>query len=166
MKLKAISVMIIAGAAVLAAAQMGDNKPIGLDARVGAFFPIDSGTQGVGNTWLDLGLDFEAKKLSPSASLKVSLDYAYRGGFTSLPLLLNYQIRQGPIYAFVGAGGNFNRIPQDDGTVFSKTNWAYDAGIGYDVMKNGGSPIFVEGRFFGNENSNLNGFAVFLGIRM
>jgi len=78
MKLKAISVMIIAGAAVLAAAQMGDNKPIGLDARVGAFFPIDSGTQGVGNTWLDLGLDFEAKKLSPSASLKVSLDYAYR----------------------------------------------------------------------------------------
>jgi hypothetical protein len=166
MKLKAITVMIIASAAVLATAQVGDNKPIGVDARVGAFFPVDSGTQGVGNTWLDLGLDFDIKKLTPTATIKFSMDYSYRGDFRSLPVLLNYVLRHGPLYAFVGAGGNFNRIPQDDGSTYSKTNWAYDAGVGYDVEKNGGAPIFVEGRFFGNENSDLNGFAVFLGIRM
>jgi len=164
MKLKAISVVIIASAAMLANAQF--DKPVGVDARVGAFFPTDSSTQGVGNTWLDLGLDFDLKKLSPTASLKASLDYAYRGDYRSLPLLLNYEVRKGSVYVLGGVGANFNRIPQDDGTMYSRTSWAYDLGIGYDVEKNGGAPIFVEGRFFGNENSDLNGFGVFVGIRI
>ena len=164
MNLKALSIAVIAAAAGLASAQ--GYKPVGVDVRIGSFLPTDSGTQGVGNSWLDLGLDFDVHRLSPDAHLAVSFDYTYREGYRSLPLLLNYVLRRGPAYAFAGAGGNFNIVPQNDGSNFTRTTWAYDIGIGYDFLHNAGNPIFVEGRFYGNEETNLDGFGVFLGIRM
>ncbi len=165
MNLKAISVVFIAGVTMLANAQTAD-KPIGVGARVGAFFPTDKTTQNVGNTWLDLGIDFDVKKLTPSASLSLSLDYGYRESYRSLPLLLNYKVKRGSIYLLGGVGINFNKIPQTDGSTSGKTNFAYDLGIGYDVSTNGGAPIFIEGRFFGNKQSELNGFGAFIGIRL
>lgn len=165
MNLKAISIAVIAaGAAGLASAQ--GYKPVGVDVRIGDFLPTDSGTQGVGNSWLDLGFDFKVFQLSPDSHLAVSFDYAYREGYRTMPLLLNYVIRRGPVYALAGVGGNFNLIPQDDGTTYTRTTWAYDVGIGYDFMHNGGNPIFIEGRFYGDQQTNIDGFGVFLGIRM
>jgi hypothetical protein len=164
MNLKAISIAVIAAAASLSSAQ--GYKPVGVDVRVGDFLPTDSGTQGVGNSWLDFGLDFELHRLSPSAHLAVSFDYAYREGYRSMPLLLNYVIRRGPAYVLAGVGGNFNVVPQSDGSTYTQTTFAYDLGIGYDFLHNAGNPIFIEGRFFGDQKADINGFGVFLGIRM
>ncbi len=166
MKLKAISILLIATSAVLATAQVAPTNPIGVGARIGAFFPTDSTTQNAGNTWLDLGIDFQVKKLTPSASLSVSLDYAYRQDFRSVPLLLNYVLKKGSIYLLAGAGGNFSRFENGDGSIDSKTSFSYDAGIGYDLTSGGGTPIFVEGRYFGSSQSALNGFGAFIGIRL
>jgi hypothetical protein len=166
MNLKATIAVSLASIAVLASAQTDTQKPIGVGIRAGAFLPTDSSAKSAGDAWLDFGLDFNLHQLSPTSSLVVSADYAFRDDFRSLPLLVNYVVRTGPVYLLGGVGGNFSRIARSNGSTDDKGTFAYDLGIGYDVLKNGGSPIYVEGRFFGNSKTELNGFGVFVGVRL
>lgn len=160
------------GVAAVASAQTTDQQPLGLSARIGAFFPTDSTTQSESKTWLAAGLQYKLTNLSVGAagtnyrsSLELSFDYTSRGDYQSLPLLLNYvgHVGDGVFYTG-GLGVSFTRVPEVGG-VTSKARFAYTLGLGYDFPTTGSLPVFVEGRFFGNERSELNGFAAYVGVR-
>lgn len=167
---KAITTMVagalIAGAAVPAVAQ---DKPAGLSVRLGLFLPTDSSTKSTSDSWFAFGVDYKLGNLTSAGGdhlgkLSLSLDYAGKGSFRTVPFVLNYTIRRGKIYAFAGPGVTFARSDVGGSTTEDKTDFAYDAGVGLD-FDSGENPVFLEGKFMGCSNSSLNGFGVFLGFR-
>jgi hypothetical protein len=166
MNFKATVAIAFLGIAVLAGAQ---EKPLGLSARVGPFFPLSPDAQTAGNTWFGAGLDFKIHDLTQdekwgTSSIALSLDYTYRQDFRSLPVLVNYVVRKGELYYLAGVGVNFTRDPNLSSS--SQTKFAYDLGVGYDILKNGGTPIFVEARYFGNQYATFNGIGAYVGVRL
>jgi len=168
--MKKIITMTAAGALILAAVPAfgQETKPLGLSARIGIFLPTDNGVKDVSNSWFGAGVDFKLAKFEgtnkdQSNALSVSLDYAGRENIRTVPLILNYVIRQGQAYVFAGAGLTFGRLP-DGASTSSQTFFGYDAGVGYDIAT-GSTPIFVEAKFMGAGNSTLNGFGFFVGAR-
>jgi hypothetical protein len=155
---------LVFGAAVSASAQEAANPPVGLSARIGVFLPTEDSTRDVASdSWFAAGVDFKLKDLATMGgpgSFTVSLDYAAKNDFRLLPILLNYQVRQGSSYLFGGVGATFSRL----GNGNSDTLFAYQIGVGYDYQA-GATPLFVEGKFMGTEKSELNGFGVYVGVR-
>src|SRR5450432_4057947 len=137
MKLKALIAISLAGLSVLAAAQA--DKPLGISARVGAFLPSNSTARDAGTSWLDFGIDYTLHEFEPKAAfasrLSLSIDYSVRQDFRQIPILINYVYRQSELYYFAGIGGNFTRIPVVGGSQ-DTTHFAYDLGVGYDLLKN------------------------------
>jgi len=164
---KMVGAALLAGAAVPAMAQ--ESRPIGLSLRAGLFLPTDRGLRDVGDSWFAAGLDYRLRDFGVSAttgqqtSLTLSLDYASKSGFRTVPILVNYQIRRNELYFFGGIGLSATRIATAGGSD-DKTRFAYQLGVGYDFQR-GNTPLFVEGKFLGNERSELNGFGVFVGVR-
>ncbi|MBI1757523.1 MAG: hypothetical protein HYR64_10500 [Fimbriimonas ginsengisoli] len=149
-----------------------ESKPVGLSVKAGLFWPSSSAGRNAGSTWFAGGAEFrvrdasvETKGIGPNSTITASLDYYNKGGFSNMPVLLNVVTHTSEMYYTVGAGVGFNRTPDGSGGTDSKTRFAWQAGVGYDFMQ-GKSPLFVEGKYFGNASSDLNGFGVFVGIHI
>lgn len=167
---KVITTMVgalLLGAAVPALAQTDAIKPVGLSARIGLFFPTDDTQRDSATSYFAGGLDYKLPfnlRAMGNTQLTLSLDYAAKDDYRVVPLLVNANYHRDQFYAFAGVGLAFSRRPTGGGTE-DKTRFAYQAGIGYD-FHTGQNPIFVEGKFIGNDWSELNGFGVFVGVRL
>jgi hypothetical protein len=160
-----VGAALVLGAAVPAFAQ--DSKPVGLSLRAGLFVPTDRGVRDVADSWFAGGLDYKLRDM-PSASgqmnsISLSLDFAGKSGYRTVPILANYVVHHDQLYVFGGLGLSFSRFPVGGGSE-DKTEFAYQVGAGYDFQA-GPTPLFVEGKFMGNGRSTLNGFGFFAGIR-
>jgi hypothetical protein len=172
MKKTAVLAAITAAMVLTIAPAMAQDAPTstGISLRVGAFFPNDAFAKAQSKTWFAVGVQYKVSELSQfskdnyKADLAVSFDYYERSGFRISPLLLNYVGHIGEDFFYTGGVGvAFTRFPA--GTGFnSETKFAYTVGVGYNVTK-GKQPIFVEGKFFGNETKEYNGFGLYAGIR-
>jgi len=143
----------------------------GLSARVGAFFPTGGAAKAESKTWLAVGLQYKVRDLSfatksPTykAHVAVSVDFYNRNDYRVVPVLVNYVADLNEKFFYTaGAGVSFSRKPAGGGTK-QDTNFAYTLGLGYNLTT-GSTPVFVEGRFFGNDDSSLNGYGLFVGVR-
>lgn len=158
---------LILGSTVSAMAQAPTFKPLGVSLRTGLFLPSEKATRtATGDGVFGFGIDYKLSDvtlLKPSkgysGSLSLSLDYYGRNNVSNVPLLLNYVGRTGQVFYSAGAGIGFNQSPNND-----KARFAYAFGLGYE-FKSTSVPFFVEGKFFGNEKSELNGVGLFVGVR-
>lgn len=163
--------LLAVGAASSALAQ--ESKPVGLAIRGGVFFPSSSFSRDVGQTWLAGGAEYRLREQnlgtvgasSSSADLSVSIDWYGKSNDSTMPLLLNFTGHNNEFYYTAGAGFGFNRQPNAAGGTTSATKLAYQFGLGYNFQQ-GRSPLFVEARYWGNQESDLNGVAVYMGVRL
>ncbi len=170
---KNITLVAIAVAGLFAVqTASAQTSPVnGLSARVGAFFPTGGAAKAESKTWLAVGLQYKVRELSIAAKsptykahLAVSVDFYNRNDYRVVPVLVNYvgELNEKLFYT-AGAGLSFSRKPSGGGTS-QNTNFAYTLGVGYNLTS-GATPVFVEGRFFGNDDSSLNGYGLFVGVR-
>jgi len=147
-----------------AAAQM--TKPIGLSIRAGAVFPTDSSTRSaVGNTWLGFGAEYALGAMGmgmpgTNGHLSISADWFGKSSASVIPVLLNFVGTQNEFFYSAGAGVSFT-----SGTPFSKTNFGYQVGVGYNFAT-GATPVFIEAKYWGNGHSQLNAIGAYLGVRL
>lgn len=169
MNVLGLSTALLAGVVANAGAQ--ETKPINLSLRAGLFFPSDGDARDEGNTWFAIGAEYKLKDLhfgeyqpGYSAALTLSLDNYGKGDFYNTPLMLNYVGRINQFYYTTGAGVGWTEIP---GVGKSKTDnlFAYSLGFGYD-FQHGSLPVFIEARYWGSTETKLNGFGVYLGVRL
>jgi hypothetical protein len=144
------------------------SSPVGVSLRVGGFAPSQAGTSNdAGTSWVAAGFDYKLSgihcPLLPPGYFSVSIDYSGKGEFRSAPLLANYTSGK-TLYWSVGAGVNFDRFPQDDGTVNDKIRFAYSGAIGLNFVQ-GQVPLFLELRYFGCEDNRIAGTALYIGGR-
>lgn len=168
---------IIASAVLLAAsvAMAQESRSTGVSIRGGAFFPVNDLGRTEGNTWFGGGVEYRVADVrmgsmssTQSAHWSISADYYGKGDLSAFPILVNYCVHTNEIYYYAGAGVAFTRDYQVIAGARSrrnKTTLGYRLGAGYEFQK-GSNPLFVEGTFFGNSTSALNGFGVFVGIRL
>ena len=169
--LAAAAGVIAVSAAVPALAQ--ETKPVGLSLRAGVFFPTAGVAKDAGKSWFIGGAEYKLEGLnlgttganSTTQSLSLSVDFYNKSNVSNVPVLLNYVGRNNELFYSIGAGIGFNRLPNGSGGTESKARFAGQVGLGYDFMQ-GKSPLFVEGKYFFNQKSDLNGFAVYLGIHL
>jgi hypothetical protein len=147
-----------------------DYVPHNLSVRLGGFFPTNGAAKDESKTWLGVGAQYTfrtgivQKESGYSADLAVSLDYYGRGDFRALPVMVNYIGHMSPkLWYTGGVGASFSRYPKG-GSTDSSVEFAYALGVGYNLIE-GKQPIFVEGRYWGNSESKLSGFAIYAGIR-
>jgi hypothetical protein len=155
------SALAVFGGVGAAHAQSSD---VGISLRAGVLFPTNSNSSSTyGSTWFAFGAEYRLFKLDPSSSLKptvaLSLDYFSRNHITETPILLNYVVHSNGFFGSVGAGAAFDHVPGS-----SETKFAYQVGIGYDIP-NTEIPLFLEAKFFGNQDSSLDGVGVYAGVR-
>ncbi|HVL38596.1 MAG TPA: hypothetical protein VM328_04310 [Fimbriimonadaceae bacterium] len=157
------------GAACFTAATPADaqvTQSSGISLRAGLFFPSDSAARDEGASWFAFGADYRLGDLqlgmTPgyTAHLSLSADVFSKGDYRNVPVLLNYVGRTSEFYYSAGAGFGFGRVAGE-----ARTRFAYALGVGYDFMQ-GAMPLFAEAKYFGSSDSALNGFAVFVGIRL
>ena len=162
-KVLAIAVGGFALGALALPAAAQTSKPVGLSIRAGVDFPTTNGS----NTVLfGAGLEFNLSNLTPGSMglgnnghISASIDYYGKNNAYVLPFLLNYVGTANEFYYSLGAGIAYSKT----GT----TNWnfGYSAAIGVNFSQSQ-TPLFLEGRFFGNSKSNLNAIGVYLGVRL
>lgn len=138
----------------------------GLSARIGVFFPTQSNARALSRTWFaagaqyklgDFGGGFITQKVA--GTYAISLDYFQRDQFQVLPVMLNYIGSIDRYFFTLGAGVSFTRIPgQND-----QGRFGYTLGAGYNLNV-GTVPLFLEGRFWGNERNEANGFGLYAGV--
>jgi hypothetical protein len=168
---KIFLVSILAVSAALSFAQ--ESKPMGVSARLGFFLPTAEAARKAGKQWLTFGFDYKLGDLKyeaasgKAASYGVSVDYASKGDFTQVPVVLMYtSTLEGGFYYLGGAGLNFTKSiskgtnPKKE----SKTGFAYQVGIGMEI-KGQKLPAFAEIKYMGSSRSNLNGLGIFGGVR-
>lgn len=165
----ALAVTLATVAAVPAFGQM--TKPLGLSLRAGPFFPSASRASDEGKTWFVAGLEYKLGDLNfsgvdakTSSSYSISLDYYGKGDFRSVPVTLNYVGRTDQFYFSAGAGVAFTRIRTTANQTKSNSEFAYQFSVGYDFVK-GTTPVFVEARYYGSAETDLNGFGLLIGTR-
>lgn len=158
-----VSAALVAGAVTTASAQEAPEKPTGISIRAGVYIPTDRGIKDFNDTWFAAGVDYQfAQK-----PWFVSVDYTAKDDFRIIPFTLNYKAQSGSgLYGFLGAGFALSRREVAGGGTEDKTRFAYQAGLGWEFERQAKNPFFVEGRFVGNDNSDLNSFAAFVGIRL
>lgn len=169
---------IVLGSAVVLAAAVGTaqtTKPMGLSVRAGLVWPTSGYGRSIGRTWFGVGGEYKVSDANfgtmdrgSSGIFSVSVDYYGKGAASAVPVLVNYVGMRNEMYYTLGAGLAITRDEELVGGVMqgrTKTNFAYQLGVGYN-FQSGTNPLFVEGRFFGNSNTNLNGIGVFVGIRL
>lgn len=168
--LLSISALLVVGACATAPALASDdyNAPVGVSMRVGIFDPSQAGTlNNTSTSWFAAGFDYKLSGIKlqalPKGYFSVSIDYAGKGEYRSAPLLLNYTSGK-TLYWSAGAGVNFDRFPQDDGTVNDKIRFGYSGAVGLNFV-NGQVPLFLELRYFGCEDNRIGGTALYIGGR-
>ncbi|MCX7799329.1 MAG: hypothetical protein N2109_03195 [Fimbriimonadales bacterium] len=187
--LAALAVAAALSAGLTAVAPAQEAKPLGLSIRAGGFFPTDSDAKDESDVWFALGLEYKLANLtlqqqqSTTTHLSLSADWFESGDFRQFPLLLNLVATQEQTYFSVGVGLTFAEYgrwvsgddePQegpaglsdnDEWRTDEDTLFAYSIGIGYRFQQ-GSTPVFLEARYFGCEKSVLNGFAVYVGVKL
>jgi hypothetical protein len=167
--LTSFAALSVAGAiATTTAVAQEYQAPVGISLRIGGFAPSQSGTSNdAGTSWLAAGFDYKLSGIKvPGLNhghFSVSIDYAGKGEFRSAPLLFNWTSGKS-LYYSLGAGVNFDRFPQDDGTINDKVRFAYSGAVGYNFV-NGQVPLFLELRYFGCEDNRIAGTALYVGGR-
>jgi len=170
------SIAVLAGlAALIVIAPAQTSKPIGLSVRAGLIWPTSGFGRDQGRTWFGLGGEFKLKDstfgITDRAStgmITLSADYYGKGAGSSFPILLNYVGNNNEFFYSVGAGIAFNRDETVNAGLVrgrNKTDFAYQFGLGYNFQQ-GQNPLFVEAKYFGSGNSNLNAFGVYIGVRL
>ena len=154
-------------AALTVGAFAQEMKPVGLAVRAGLFMPTDSTTRAGGTGWFAFGVDYKvAEKMNASTGMdrvSVSLDFAAKNNYRVVPLLVNYTRDNGSYYISAGIGVSFSRRPTGMG-VEDRARLGYQVSIGHN-FETSQFPLFIEGRFLGNEKAELNGFGVYAGVR-
>jgi hypothetical protein len=143
------------GAAVPAFSQ---EKPTGFDARIGLYGPTDQNFKDVNDAWVAFGADYRLTHRGGFA-IAASFDYAGKGEDRLVPITLNLILRRHKAYAFAGAGIGFIKDNGND-----LTSLAYEAGIGWDFTT-GPDSVFIEAKYLGSSDANVNGVGVYLGVR-
>lgn len=160
----ALALVAVAGMMTTAYAQ---DKPTGVSVRAGIFLAAGNAKDAEGQNWFVGGLEYKLGDLkydgSTNTSYSLSLDYYGKGSFSSAPLLMNYIWRTESFYYSVGAGVAFTHTAFG-GKSDSAMEFGYALTLGKDFVR-GGKPLFVEAKYFGNNRSELNGFALMGGIR-
>ena len=170
------SVVVLAGLAALAVvAPAQTSKPIGLSVRAGLIWPTSGFGRDQGRSWFGLGGEFKLKDSTfgvndraSTGMITLSADYYGKGAASSFPILLNYVGMNNEIFYSFGAGVAFNRDEQVVAGLVqgrNKMDFAYQIGVGYNFQQ-GQNPLFVEAKYFGSGNSNLNALGVYIGIRL
>lgn len=170
------SIVVLAGLMALSTVSMAQtSKPIGLSVRAGLMMPTSGFGRDQGRNWFGIGADFKLKDqnfgITDRAStgmLTISADYYGKGAASSLPILLNYVGMQNEFYYSLGAGFAFNRDEVVNAGLTqsrNKTDFAYGLGLGYNFQQ-GQNPLFIELRYFGSGNSNLNAIGAYIGVRL
>lgn len=129
-----------------------------------------SGAGGVfGDQWFTAGAEMDLFRpgfglpipLDPKITL--STDAYNKSGASSVPVLVNLRIRQGPLRFSGGVGFAFTDVPDEDSSI----EFAYQVSAGYDLPWFG-LPLTAELRYFGVQGVGtvLDGFAVTLGFRL
>ena len=162
---------LAAASALTTSAVAQETRPMGLSLRAGAFFPSSDAGRNENRTWLAIGAEFKLKDLNfgmgepgTSSHLSASIDYMGSGDFRSLPVLINWVGRNNEFYYTAGLGYTFGRN-EVAGVADDRNALAYSLGVGYDFQQ-GRTPFFLEGRFWGSSESDFNGFAVYVGVRL
>jgi len=147
------------------------TTPVGLSLRAGVFFPTDSSARAEADAWFAFGAEYKIKDLGfgdqqagYSSSLSISADYMAKGDFQSVPVLLNYVGRVNQFYYTGGAGIGFTQVPVGEGHN-SDTLFAYSLAVGYDFQQVH-LPVFLEARYFGSTEDRLDGYVIYLGVRL
>lgn len=154
---------------VATAAADATEKPVGVGLRIGAAWPTDRGARdAAGDTWTAFGVDYKISDLNLkgapagyASSIGLSVDYASRGDYRILPVLVNYVGHLGGLFFEAGAGASFGKIGGDD-----KVRAGYGVGLGYEF--NSGSsatPAFLEAKLLGSDRKELNAIGVYIGVR-
>lgn len=166
--MKRFALICALGAFAVAVAPAQETKPVGVSVKGGFFFPSKKSAREAGSNWFVLGADYKLKDLKyasgpdgMSTSLSLSVDYASKGDFRSVPVLVNYVSRRNEMYYFAGIGMGFLKGP----TTGNESRMAYQLGVGYDFQR-GANSMFVEGRWLGSARDEVSGFAVTIGIRL
>ncbi|RYG48648.1 hypothetical protein EON79_03840 [bacterium] len=167
---KIFAIAALAATVVPAFAQSVVPGSTGLSARVGAFFPAHTTARNLSKTWFAAGIQYKGGDLvngpfnaRVSASYAFSVDYIQRADFRIVPVMVNYVGEVDRIFFTAGVGVAFTRFPVAGGSD-DKARFAYTLGAGYKVNI-GTVPAFVEGKFWGNEKSEANGFGLYAGVR-
>ncbi len=166
-----IAALVVAGSTMMAGnAYAQETKPLGLSVRAGFFLPTNRAAKNAGENWLSFGLEYKIGdlKFGPTNpgyvnSYSISVDYYNKGDFRNVPVMLNYIGRGETIYYFAGAGVGFSRLTIGT-NVLNSTDFAYQMGIGYEIMR-GKTPIFFEAKYVGSGESRLAGWGLFVGTR-
>jgi hypothetical protein len=155
---------LVVGCAAGASAQ--SNGPTGISLRIGAFFPTASG---VGGTFTAFGADYKLNSLAANVTGSgmigywgISADYYSRGGLSNLPLVVNYNMRTGPLVYSLGAGIEFYNLDDFNGS--SGTGFDAQAGVAYDITTKI-LPIFVQAKYYLASHDANRGFGVYVGVR-
>jgi len=159
----AVATLLCLGGAGAANAQ-APIAPVGIKLRVGLFFPTDTSLQDRGNAWIAFGGEYRLANLGKvndemHPTLALSVDYMARNNVSELPILLNYEIHQNGFFGSVGAGVSYDRVFQG-----SETRFGYQVGVGYDFLPSAQLPMFLEAKFWGNDHTQYDGVAVYIGV--
>ncbi len=170
-RITTIAMLAALAVGTVSAAFAQTPEPIGLSVRLGALWPSNDAPKNEGDCWFTGGLDYKIKNLnfgntdpSFSSALSVSLDYYGKGDFSNVPVLLNFVGRKDQFYYSAGAGVAFAKTPDGYGGTDSNLELGYQFSVGFDFTK-GQTPVFVEARYQGCGKSDLNGIALYAGIR-
>jgi hypothetical protein len=163
----------IFGLVLASGALAQESTQTGISVRGGLFFPSSSAGQDVGRTWFGGGLEYRLQNVNvgkygaseKSGDISLSVDYIGKEDASAVPIMLNYVSHKNELYYTVGAGISMNRVPNGAGSSDDSTKVGFTAGIGYNFQQ-GRSPLFVEGRYWGNSSATLNGFAAYIGVRL
>ncbi|MCW5937383.1 MAG: hypothetical protein KIT11_08770 [Fimbriimonadaceae bacterium] len=172
MKKTAITLAAVALGVMLAAPAAAQyEKPLGLSARLGLFFPTNGDARDEeGRSWFAGGLEYKIRDLNygssnqMSASLTISADYYGKGDFSNIPLQLNWVARSQQVYYGAGAGVGFTHIKGGRNQDSNDVDFTFNLVVGYDFVRSS-TPFFIEGRYWGSNESQLNGFGVYAGVR-
>jgi len=163
----ALSVALILGAAIPAAAQV--SKQSGVSIRAGFAFPTSSGSSSK-NSVFAAGLDYKLSNLSmqgmpntTSAYYGFSVDYLGKNSARSVPVVLTVTGRNNEFFYTAGAGVAFNQFPNGAANR-NQSQFAYMFGLGYD-FQSGQNPFFVEAKYLGTTQTQLNGVGFYVGVR-
>jgi len=170
MKISTITKLASVGAVVACAcaANAQTTVPTGLDVRLGLFMPSNSLASDLGSTWFGFGADYKLSAFAVSAPITgteayfgISADYYSHGSDSDIPVVLNYNVRQGQMIYSAGIGPDF----RNSGDLTSTgVGIGEQIGVTYEFGK-APIPLFVQAKYFFSSKPELSGFGVYVGAR-
>jgi hypothetical protein len=160
---------------VLTGAAFAQEGQTGIAVKAGWFFPQERIARDAGTNWFSAGFEYilrgatlGAPAPSPENHISVSLDYYGRGDFRHVPILLNWHRHfRNDLYFTGGVGIGFVTSPEagpGPAATTTRSRFAYALGVGW-IFQTGPSPLFAEIRWIGSQESAVNGFGTYIGMR-